>query len=130
MNESYKALTLFRPQALTTTTNGTGVDTLGYGDDLVVILDVGAVSGTTPTLDVTIQDSADNSSFAAITGAAFSQFTAANKQGVLRVNLDGKRRYIRAVATIGGTTPSFTLNACAMIAAEQCKSSLNSSTPA
>lgn len=63
-------------------------------------------SGTSPTLTVKLQDSADNSTFADLTGGAFTQLTAAGSQ-----HLEGTgtvRRYVRAVYTIGGTTPSFT----------------------
>ena len=96
-----------RSQAMTSTTNGTGVDTLGFGNAMV-LLEVGAVTGTSPTMDVKLQDSPDNSTFTDISGATLTQVTAANKSQTLSVNLDGKARYIRAVATIAGTSPSFT----------------------
>jgi len=46
-----------RPQTLTASANGIAVDTQGFGE-AVVLLDVGAVSGTTPTLNVKIQECA------------------------------------------------------------------------
>lgn len=103
--------TSFAPVARTTTANGTGVDLQGAADVLVV-LNNGTTSGTTPTLDVKIQDSADNSTFADVTGLTFTQVTAALTNPVaLQVDPRAVRRYIRAVATIAGTTPSF---ACAV----------------
>lgn len=110
--DAIKAKFSQRPAALTATTNGTGVDTLGYTSAMVV-LEVGAVSGTSPTLDVKVQESADNSTFTDVTGATFTQVTAANNSQVLRVDGLGtaRKRYLRAVATIGGTSPSFTLAA-------------------
>ena len=98
-----------RPQRATSTQNGTGVDTLGY-NSASVALEVGTVSGTTPTLDVKIQDSADNSAFADVTGLTFTQVTASNNSQVLRIeglNTTTRRRYLRAVGTIAGTSPSF-----------------------
>ena len=59
---------------------------------------------------MTIEDSADNSSFAAITGAAFTQVTTTASAQKLVVNKDGARRYVRVKYTIGGTTPSFTFS--------------------
>jgi len=87
------------------TTNGTGVDTLGFHQALV-ILNVGTV---TTSLDVKLQESSDNGSgdsFADITGAAFTQVTTGNDNAVYvaRVNLTGTERYIRVVGTgVGGS---------------------------
>lgn len=93
---------------------GTSVDLLDYDGDVCIILDV-AASGTS-TCTVTLQDSADNSSFANITAefvrdgaaqasgtVAFAQVsTTASKQTIV-LNKDGIRRYIKAVSTEGGT---------------------------
>lgn len=114
-----------RPAALTATTNGTSVDTRGYGDAMAV-LEVGAVSGTSPTLDVKIQESDDNSAFTDVAGAAFTQVTAANSSQVLRLgqlNLV-RKRYVRAVATIGGTSPSFALG-CQILLGEGASGAVN-----
>ena len=108
--DNVKSLFSFRPSAQTSTANGTGVDTKGY-DNAMVTLEVGAVSGTSPTLDVKIQESDDNSTFSDVSGATFTQVTAANSSQKIRVaelNVP-RKRYLRAVATIGGTSPSFTM---------------------
>ncbi len=107
IKELIKSIFSIRPVALTSSADGTGIDRLGF-DDAMFMLEVGAVSGTSPTLDVKIQESADNSTFTDISGATFTQITAADKSATLRVNLAGKKRYLRAVATIAGTSPSFT----------------------
>lgn len=96
--------------ARTATANGTGVDAQALRGRGLVILDSAAGTGTSPTLDLKLQDSADNSSFADITGATFTQVINAASRQTLLVNLDGARRYLRAVSTIGGTTPSFTFS--------------------
>lgn len=94
--------------------DGTSVDLKDYDGDVCLILDV-AASGTS-TCTVTIQDSADNSSFAAVTAefvrngtaqasgtVSFSQVsTTASKQTII-LNRDGIRRYIKAVSVEGGT---------------------------
>lgn len=103
-------LNLFPTAARTATANGTGVDLQQYSGDVAVVLDSAAGTGTSPTLDVKLQDSADNSTFADITGATFTQVINAASQQKIVVNKDAARRYVRAVATIGGTTPSFTFS--------------------
>ena len=103
-------LNLFPTAARTATANGTGVDLQQYSGDVAVVLDSAAGTGTSPTLDVKLQDSADNSTFADITGATFTQVINAASQQKIVVNKDAARRYVRAVATIGGTSPSFTFS--------------------
>lgn len=106
--DNVKALFSFRPNRVTATANGTGIDTQGFYDGAVV-LEVGTVSGTTPTLDVKLQESDDNSTFVDIAGATFTQVTASNSSQIKRIrelNL-ARKRYVRALATIAGTTPSF-----------------------
>jgi len=88
--------------------NGSGVDVRDYVGAAKVVLISSAGGGATPTLDVKIQDSDDNSTFADVSGAAFTQVTdAAASLQELHLNLDSVKRYIRAVATIAGTTPTF-----------------------
>lgn len=94
----------------TSSANGTGVDLQGYQGKLKVILDTAQASaGTTPTLDVKIQDSADNSDFTDVSGLTFTQVTdSADLLEAIAVDTRAVRRYIRAVATIAGTdTPTF-----------------------
>ena len=97
----------------TATFNSTSVDTQNYEGDLLVTEDVQTVSGTTPTLDGKIQDSADDSAFADITGYTFPQRTATGAPATVRVDKRKARRYIRYVGTIAGTTPSFALSVVA-----------------
>lgn len=94
----------------TATANGTGVDALDHEQELFAVLDVGTVSGTSPTLDVSIEESDDNTSFAALAVVNnFAQVTAGNNAQTRRVQR--AKRYVRAVATIAGSSPSF---ACAV----------------
>ncbi len=105
----FKVLELFGAAARTSSANGSGVDlqdtTHPGGRAMKAVLDCGAASGTTPTLDVKMQESDDNSSFADISGATFAQLTAA---GLKELHFQAKKRYVRAVATVAGTSPSFT----------------------
>jgi len=116
--DAIKSLFLARPQTATSTVTGAAVDTMGYNDAMIT-LEVGTVSGTTPTLDGKIQESADGSTgWADITGATFTQVTASNSTQKIRLNglgVGSRKRYIRFVGTIAGTTPSFALAANALL---------------
>ena len=101
--------TLLAPAARTATTTGTGVNVSTYEGLAMVTLSVGTVTGTNPTWDVKIQDSADDSSYADVSGYTFAQAIAAlTDPSTLKIDLRNVRKYIRAVGTIGGTsTPTF-----------------------
>ena len=89
--------------------NGAGIDLQGYQGVLKIVLDSGAGGGTTPTLDVKIQDSADNSSFTDVVNKAFVQVGADASLQSLGIDTRGVKRYIRAALTITGTSPTFGL---------------------
>jgi len=103
--------------ATTVTKNSSGVDLSsaanfkGVQGELLAILFCGAVTGTTPTLDVKFQESDTDvdANYADISGAAFPQVTASNKFHTIGVTVLGTRKkFIRARSVIAGTSPSFT----------------------
>jgi len=105
------------PQTITATINGGAGDMLA-GDGLCfAIQQIGTVSGTSPTLAGKIQESADGSTnWTDINGATFTTVTAStNTQAVA---FERTKRYLRYVATVGGTSPSF---AVAVVISEQKK---------
>lgn len=75
------------------------------------MLSSAAGTGTTPTLDLKLQQSDDNSTFTDVPiaqnvdGTAFAQVTTV--ASFQERTYKPQSRYVRAVATIGGTTPSF-----------------------
>ena len=90
--------------ALTTTTT-TAAITPTFGTSYEVNIPVTVVSGTTPTLDVTVQESGDT----ATNWTDVYTFPRITTTGFYRsppLKLRGNR--IRYVQTVGGTTPSFT----------------------
>lgn len=94
----------------------TGVDlgpANGGYEDSQVLVTTGVVSGTTPTLDYTVQESDDNSTWSDVTlksdSDAYAQVTATTN--TQRVKFKRTKRYLRINATIAGTTPSFTMGA-------------------
>lgn len=111
---------LFPTAARTATVNGAALnirDNLGRAK---IVLDSAAGTGTTPTLDVKLQDSADGATgFADITGAAFTQVTDAGASlQEIPLNVDAVKAFIRGVATITGTGPSFTFSVNAILPKE------------
>jgi len=95
--------------ARTSTLTTSGVDLQSYIGQVVIGQLVGTVSGTTPTLDGKIQSSADNSTWADVTGATYTQATASNDVQFIAVDTRLASRYVRYVGTVAGTSPSFTM---------------------
>lgn len=93
--------------AITTTAAGSWIEVADRGD-LRLTLDVTAVSGTNPTLDVEIETASDSSGSNLDTLGSFSQRTATGSQ---RLKFHGVDRFVRYRRTIGGTsTPTFTFS--------------------
>ncbi len=112
--------TVFASAARTTTTNSADQTNYNHKGGRL-FLDVTAVSGTAPTLDVTLQTrDSISGTYIAIPGAAFAQKTAISFDDLTvypgiaetanETVSDIVSRIWRAVATIGGTTPSFTFS--------------------
>lgn len=80
----------------------------GFGDwsKFRAQLNVTAASGTSPTLDVVIEDSFDGTTWNQV--ATFTQKTAAGVQAVDVTGLFTDQLRVRW--TVGGTTPSFTFD--------------------
>lgn len=100
------------PQTVVTsaarTASGDSGEQTGYGsaEDLRVQLDVTAASGTSPTLDVVIEDTLDGTNWNVI--GTFAQKAAAGREVINVTALFADRLRVRW--TIGGTTPSFTFS--------------------
>ena len=131
--ENYKKFLAQTGSSITTATNGTSLD-LGPNllDDVCIDLLIGGVTGTTPTLDVTLQTSEDDATWTTESDA-FPQYTDADATTVkvLGFNMNGNnsagnaRRYLRLVFTPGGTTPDFTVCAVASVRAAEAGAALN-----
>jgi hypothetical protein len=93
--------------AARTTTGTSGTLDAPEGFDLVLSASVTAASGTTPTLDLSVEWSSDGGTtwYTADPVDTFTQITAASAR-VKRFTAKGTEYRIRW--TIGGTTPSFT----------------------
>lgn len=81
----------------------------------------GTVSGSSPTLDIKLQDSADGITFADM-GVSFTQVTASmaaatgvDTKQVRVARTSATKPYVRMVKTVGGTTPSFGSVSCLIV---------------
>lgn len=102
--------------ANTATLTGAYVDCRQYEGDIVIIQEVGVVSGTSPTLDGKIQSATDGAGtgVADVTGATFTQVVASNSKIKIVISANAIQGFIRYVGTITGTAPSFTLGVTAL----------------
>lgn len=119
-----QTINLIPMASVTATANGTGVDLQQFVGSVAVTLAAKNTAGTTPTLDVKLQGSADNSTgWADISGAAFTQVTDANTAAAtlekIVLNVDACPRYVRAVKTIGGTSSPAFMTTCVGVGVKQ-----------
>lgn len=107
-------------QALTATAASTNVidfevanPNMGEGTKVVVkVICETALGGTDPTITFTLQDSADNSTFATL--LATEQYSSLSAGDVIDIPLpEDHARYTRMYYTLGGTSPTLTVSAYA-----------------
>lgn len=103
---SARAITLLPSAARTVSGASDGTSAAAEFREGNVLLDITAVSGTAPSLTVTLETSADGLSWFPHT--AFAAKTAAGKDALKLANLGS---FVRAAYAISGTTPSFTFSA-------------------
>jgi hypothetical protein len=113
LNESVRPIEVLRCQAVTADTNGTAVDVHSHGrpQEILFLVDSATPTGTTPTMIVKIEHSDDNSTWEAAEDSDGDAITipSFNTAGLREVNYPVRKRYVRPVYDVGGTTPSFTM---------------------
>jgi hypothetical protein len=75
----------------------------------IFLLEIGALGGTSPTVDAKLQESSDNATFTDLAGTnvAMTQVTSSNKLITFEVRSDQiTKRYVRVAVTLGGTSPT------------------------
>jgi hypothetical protein len=96
--------------ALTLTTQGAATVTsgpiagAGAAAYVLVMVHVSAVTGT-PTLNTSLEESSDNSSWTAVTGSATAQLAAAGNAVAFA---KPTKNYVRVTCTVAGTSPVVT----------------------
>jgi hypothetical protein len=97
------------PQQITATTNGTAVDFQDCEDEVTSVIQVGANPGNDTTIDVTLQESSDNSTFTAVAGTGDSHTQIVGDQVnqlEMVTSFIRTKRYVRQLWTITGTSPT------------------------
>jgi hypothetical protein len=106
---AYNDPTTFAASAARTTSGNSGAQVSEKGLSLHLLAAVTAVSGTTPSMTLSVEWSHDGTTFAASDPAdVFTAVTAATNVVKAFAN---KAPFFRLVWTITGTTPSFTFSA-------------------
>lgn len=103
--EKLQHFTLLATSTITATGNQTGIDLQAYDGEIQIILNATA-AGSGNTLTFRIEESANNSSYAAVTGGTFTAVANAASKQVLTLNASDLRRYIRVSCSAASGTPS------------------------
>lgn len=131
LHNNIKVTQLLSAQAITSTTNSSGLDTKGF-DSAELLVNVGTITNIggspNPDIELRLQDSDDDSTYAAVTDAndvlvdANSRVAAPNSDGMFslidaaaedalhfRIGYRGTKRYVRVAITASseaiGSTP-------------------------
>jgi hypothetical protein len=98
------ALTLTAQGAATVKSGGVGAS--GSAACVLVLVHCTAITGTTPTLDVSLEESTNGETgWTAVAASSTPQVTAAGNFVAFAVPA---KNFVRVSATVGGTTPSVT----------------------
>ena len=95
------------PIGIITATSTSGTIASGNYSNLIAYLNITAISGTTPSLTVTLQDSPDGITWYNIPAGTFTAATTISTQ---RLTISNVGQYVRTISTVTGTTPSFTVD--------------------
>jgi len=94
--------------SVTATATSSAIDLKEFDGDVLLVLNCAAGTGSSPTLDIKVQDSDETGgTYGDLSGAAFTQVTDAASVQTLEVNKDECKRFIKLVQTVGGSSPVF-----------------------
>jgi len=94
--------------SVTATATSSAIDLKEFDGDVLLVLNCAAGTGSSPTLDIKVQDSDETGgTYADLSGATFTQVTDSASVQTLEVNKDECKRFIKIVQTVGGSSPVF-----------------------
>jgi hypothetical protein len=114
LNGALTATTLLNKHVLVAagTQTGVGVDLTGYVGNLMIVLSAaGANTDGGATITYSLLDSADNTTFTALTTPTFAAVTAASTLATVSLDPKAVRRYVQFKALTTSTTATFTTSA-------------------
>jgi hypothetical protein len=88
---------------------GAGYVPGGLGKPMAFVINVGAITGTSPTFSVQAQESSDNATWTNCAGDVLAPAAV----GVVAGAFFSRKRYLRLNWTLGGTSPTITYDAWA-----------------
>jgi len=113
MKSNIDVMESLAPASRTAAVNGTGVDLRGY-DSAMVVIQAGAAGGTSPSFTFEVQESDDDSTYAAVANADLdgTEPVVTAAAAAARIGYKGAKRYIRAAITVvSGTSPTLLCSA-------------------
>jgi hypothetical protein len=117
--DSYKAVALLTPVAVTTTTNHTGVDLGGYASQanraVKFLVHAGGVAGTSPSIVFSVEESDSSGSGYAAPTAGTTSATAITTNGLVQFDTFIAKRYVRLVSTYTSNTTSAIVGATVLV---------------
>ena len=94
--------------SVTATATSGAIDLKEFDGDVLLVLNCAAGTGSSPTLDIKVQDSDETGgTYGDLSGATFTQVTTSASVQTLEVNKDECKRFIKIVQTVGGSSPVF-----------------------
>ena len=94
--------------SVTATATSSAIDLKEFDGDVLLVLNCAAGTGSSPTLDIKVQDSDETGgTYGDLSGATFTQVTTSASVQTLEVNKDECKRFIKIVQTVGGSSPVF-----------------------
>ena len=94
--------------SVTATATSSAIDLKEFDGDVLLVLNCAAGTGSSPTLDIKVQDSDETGgTYGDLSGATFTQVTTSASVQTLEVNKDECKRFIKIVQTVGCSSPVF-----------------------
>ena len=94
--------------SVNSTATSSAIDLLEFDGDVVLVLNCAAGTGSSPTLNIKVQDSdASGGTYTDLSGAAFTEVTTSASHQTLAINKDECNRFIKIVQTVAGSSPVF-----------------------
>jgi hypothetical protein len=101
---------ILKSQSVTSTTTSAAFDTQPYAGNLLLVANIAAATaGTSPTLDVKVQDCATSGgTYVDVSGYTLTQVTTTDSLQTLSIDKRLVRQFVKVVATLGGSaSPAF-----------------------
>lgn len=112
LGDQLQGLDLVPIASINATGLSSAIDLQDYEGEILVAVDVGAVSGTTPTLDFKLQEaSTSGGSYTDVTSGGGTQVTTVSGFQKISLNSDSMKQFVKLSYTLAGTTPVYLVSA-------------------